>query len=136
MINKKIETGTKALRDFIEFWGKFHSIYNITTSKDIITSDDENKFLETKAAIKTKYEELNKRLDVRYMPHGRLTDPVDDLLALKTIRFISEDNLKKVENDWKDSYVFLNNIMEQLINKKRMAEDFNPVSMFFKRIFD
>ena len=135
MVNKKIETDIKALKSFLEFWGRFHSIYGGIISKATITSDDENKFLETKGMMKSKYDELNKALDFKYMPHGRLTDPVNDILSFKTIRFISEYNLKKIENDWKDSYVFLNNITEQLITKKRIREDFNPISTFFKRIF-
>ena len=135
MINRKIETDIEALKGFLEFWGRFHSIYGDITSKEIISFDDENKFLETKAIINTKYSELNKALDFRYMPHGRLTDPVSDILSMKTIRFMSEDNLKRIEGNWKDSYVFLNNIMEQLKTKKKITEDFNPVSSFFRRTF-
>lgn len=136
MTNRKIESDIQTLNGFLEFWGRFHSIYGDISAKDIITSDDENKFLETKSMIKDKYEELNKALAVKYIPHGRLTDPVNDVLSMKTMRFMSEDNLKRIENDWKDSYVFLNNIMEQLKTKKKISDDFNPVLSFFRRIFD
>ena len=121
MIDKKTEGAIKALKDFLELWGKFHSIYKDIASKEIITKGAEAKFLETK-------------LEFKYMPHSRLTDPVGDILALDRITFISERRLKKLNEDWRDSYIFLNNIMERLKTKKRRLEGFNPIGVFFKRI--
>ncbi|MDD3904962.1 MAG: hypothetical protein PHS46_00340 [Candidatus Omnitrophica bacterium] len=133
MKDKKTEADIRTMRDFLEFWGKFHSIYSGILVKDIITKEDEDKFFETKGMIRTKYEELKGSLEYRYMPHGRLTDPVCDLLSMQTIRFISEDNLKRLNNDWKDSYIFLNNIFERLKARRRRFEDFNALGVFFKR---
>ena len=134
MKDKKTELDIKTMRDFLEFWGKFHSIYSGTLEKCTITNEDEDKFLETKLMIRNKYDELKGSLEYRYMPHGRLTDPVSDILSLQTVRFISEDNLKKINNNWKDSYIFLNNIFERLKTKKRRFESFNALGVFFKRI--
>ena len=134
MRDKKTEIDIKSMSGFLEFWGKFHSIYAATLDKDLITKEDEDKFLETKAMIRTKYNELKGSMEYHYMPHGRLTDPVSDILALQTIRFISEDNLKRLNNNWKDSYVFLNNIFERLKTRKRRFENFNSLGVFFKRV--
>ena len=134
MKDKKTEADIKLMQDFLEFWGKFHAIYSSMLGKGIITKEDEEKFLETKLTIRNKYDELKSTLEYHYMPHGRLTDPVGDLLALQTVRFISEDNLKKVDDDWKDSYIFLNNIYERLKTRKHRFEDFNALGVFFKRI--
>ena len=134
MRDKKTEIGIKSMKSFLEFWDKFHSIYSGTLDKGLITKEDEDKFLETKLMIKNKYDEVKGSLEYHYMPHGRLTDPVSDILSIQTIRFISEDNLKKFNNDWKDSYVFLNNIFERLKTRKRRFENFNALGVFFKRI--
>ena len=136
MIDKKIESDIKAVKSFSEFWSKFHSIYDDSASKDLITKDEELKFLETKGAMKNKYDELRHELDFKYMPHGRLTDPVSDILELGSIRLMSEKNLKKLDSDWKDSYLFLNNILERLKNKKRRLEQFNPVGVFLKKVLE
>lgn len=135
MIDKKTEADIKAVKSFIEFWMKFHHIYNDTASKGIISKEDEEKFLETKDVIKAKYVELTGMMEFKYMPHGRLTDPVNEVLSVETIRLISEENQKRLNNDWKDSYVFLNNIQERLKEKRRRMEDFNPIGVFFKKIF-
>ena len=79
---------------------------------------------------------MKNNLEFKYMPHARLTDPVNDILSLNTIRLMSEKNLKKLNDDWRDSYIFLNNILERLKNKKRRLEQFNPVSVYLKRFFE
>jgi len=136
MIDKKTETDIKALREFLEFWGKLHSLYSDTISRDRITKEDEDAFLKAKSTIKIKYDALKSSLEFKYMPHMRLTDPVSDILNLGGINFISENSLKKLENDWRDSYIFLNNILERFENKKRRFEQFNSVGVFIKKIFD
>ena len=136
MVDKKTEADIKSIKSFLEFWGKFHSIYSATVSRERISKEEESKFLETKALIKNKYDELKSTLDFKYAPHSRLTDPVNDILQLDNVRFMAEKNLKKMEDDWRDSYIFLNSILERLKNNKRRLEEFSPTGVFFKRFFD
>ena len=136
MIDKKIEVDIKALKSFLEFWEKFHSIYASTIRKERITNEDEAKFLETKELIKAKYDELKSGLELHYAPKSRLTDPVSDILAMHGVRFMAEKNLKKANDDWKDSYVFLNSILERLKDNKQRIEEMNPVGELLKRIFN
>ncbi len=136
MVDKKTESGIKSVKSFLEVWIKFHDMYADVTSKEIISKDDEAKFLETKEMVRLKYEDLTACLDVKYMPHSRLTDPVSDILTITSIRFMSERNLKKLHEDWRDSYVFLNSILERLKSKKRRLGQFNPVGVFVKRFLE
>ena len=136
MVDKKYESDIKIVNNFLEFWVKFHSIYSNVVSREIISKEDEAKFLETKELIKNKYNALKESLEFKYAPHGRLTDPVNDILLIDNVRFMAEKNLRKVESDWKDSYIFLNNILERLKNNKRRLEQFNPLGVFFKRFFE
>ena len=135
MIEQIKDTDLKAIKSFVEFWERFHHIYNDLFSKGIITKEDEEKYLETRDSIRSKYAELKNVMEFTYMPHGRLTDPVNDVLTVDAIRFISENNLRKLNNDWKDSYVFLNSILERVKEKKSLLEDMSPVGAFFRRIF-
>jgi hypothetical protein len=136
MIDKKTESDIKIVKGFLEFWVKFHSIYSGVVSKGNISKEEEIKFLETKSLIKNKYDELKNNLDFKYAPYSRLTDPVNSILQLGNVRFMAEKNLKRVEEDWRDSYIFLNNILERLKNKKKRLEQFSPTGVFFKRFFD
>jgi hypothetical protein len=136
MIDRKTESDIKSVKGFLEFWGKLHFLYSSTISKERITKEDEDAFLRAKSALRSKYEAMKAGMEFNYMPHTRLTDPVGEILGLERINFISEKSLKKLEDDWRDSYVFLNSILERLENKKRRLEQFNPVGVFFKKIFD
>jgi len=133
MIDRKIESDIKSLKDFLEVWGRLHYLYDDLTGKGIITKEDERTFLETKEMVKNKYEILRSSLEFRYVPHSRMTDPVSDILAFENARFVSEKNLKKLNDDWRDSYVFLNNILERLKVRKRKLGEFNPIGVFIKR---
>jgi len=134
MIDKQIEANLLKIRSFREFWGKFHSIYNELSCKERLLEEDDAKFLETKEMLRKKYEELIKALDFKYMPHTRLTDPVESILSLGTIRFIAEKNARKIEDDWLDSYIFLNSVEEHLKNRKRRLENVSFISLFFKNL--
>lgn len=136
MIDKKIESDIKVVKGFLEFWGKFHCVYTDVISRESISKDDEAKFLETKDIIRNKYDLLRNSLEFKYMPHGRLTDPVNDILEIDNVRFVAEKNLSKLQGDWKDSYIFLNNILERLENKKRRLDQFNPMGVFVKKFFE
>ncbi len=136
MIDRKIESDIKNVKGFLEYWGKLHSIYNSIIANASLTKEDEDRFIGSKNMVKAKYDELRKIMEFKYMPHGRLTDPVCDILDLQSLHFISEKKLKKVNDDWKDSYVFLNNILERLKNNRRRLEQFNPVGVFVKRALE
>lgn len=136
MVDRKTETDIKIVKSFLEYWVKFHSIYSGMVSRENISKEEEVKFLETKGLIKDKYEGLKNDLDFKYEPRSRLTDPVKDILLVNNIRFMAERNLKRVDNDWKDSYVFLNSILERLKNKKRRLDQFNPVGVYIKRFIE
>jgi len=136
MIDKKTESDIKIIKGFLEFWVKFHSIYSGVAAKDNISQEEEAKFLETKALIKSKYEGLKGSFDFKYVPRSRLTDPVSDILKVDSIRLMAEKNLRKVEDDWRDSFIFLNSTLERLNNKKRRLEQFSPAGVFVKKFFE
>ena len=136
MIDKKTEADIKSLKSFLEFWTKFRSVYDEAMSKEIISDEDEVKFLGVRDLMKTKYEGMSNGLDFKYAPHSRLTDPVDGVLSINGLRMMSEKSLKKMNDDWRDSYVFLNSINERLKNKRKRLQDFNSVGVFFKRLIE
>jgi hypothetical protein len=135
MIDKHVASSLKELKSFLEFWEKFHSIYESTLSKTVLSADDEAKFLETRNLIREKYEALKSILDFKYTPHTRLTDPVQEVLDVENIRFVSERMNRKTEDDWRDSYVFLNSILERLYDNRQRARAANPAGAFLKKIF-
>ncbi|GEM_PF-1199878 len=136
MKDKKNTQDIKAINSFLEFWTKFHSIFNEIISKDAISNEDEAKFLGVRDIIRVKYDTLINGLDFKYAPRSRNTDPVQGVMLIGGIRLMSEKGLKRLNDDWRDSYIFLNSISEHLKNKRKRLEGFNPMAVFFKRLMD
>ena len=136
MIDKRTEGNIRDLKEFLESWQKFHQLYDETIAKPIVTKDDEAVFTETKGIIKKKYDELSGRMEFKYMPFSRLTDPIADILALDTISHMPEPKLKKMAEDWNAAYIFLNNILERLKNRKRRLEHFSGAGVWVKHLFE
>lgn len=134
MIDRKMEDDITDVKNFLEFWGKFHAIYSEVISRERISEEDDLRFSETREMIRSKYKDLRESLEIRYAPHGRITDPVNDVLEVGTVHHISEKKMKKLSDDWKDSYVFLNNILENLKSRAKVSRDMKPPFAFLKRI--
>ena len=136
MIDKKTEENIKNIDTFLESWGKFRQLYDEITAKSIVTKEDEALFSETQAIISKKYEDLKGNLEFKYMPYGRLTDPITEMLSLENVSNMSEERSGKIKKDWDDSYIFLNNILERLKNRKRRLEHFSDAGVWAKRLFE
>jgi len=133
MIDKRTEENIKDLGSFVESWLKFQGLYRQLVSKERVSREDEDIFFETKKIMAERYDALKANLDFKYVPFSRLTDPVSEVLALENVLNMSEKRSRKIEADWNDSYIFLNNIIERLENRKRRLEDFNPLGVWVKR---
>ena len=136
MIDKRTEDNIKDVKSFLESWAKFHQIYIKLTSKSTVTKDDEEIFFETKDIMSKRYVVMNGSLEFKYMPYNRLSDPIAEILGLDNISYISEKKLKKVEDDWNDSYIFLNKILERLKNRRKRLENFSAAGVWIKKMVE
>lgn len=134
MTDKKLETNIRMTKTLLEMWTKLHSLYADILSRGLVTDEDESKFMESKEMVARRYAELRDMLDFKYTPHNRMTDPVADILSLRNMRLMSEKTALKLDADWKDSYVFLNSVLERLENRKRRIGGINPISLLVKRM--
>ena len=136
MIDKRIEDNIKDAKSFLESWSKFHQMYMSLISKGTVTKDDEGLFFETKELLSERYGVFNASLEFKYMPYNRLSDPIAEILNLDNVSYMSEKRLKKIEDDWNDSYIFLNKILERLKNRKKRLENFSAVGVRIKRFIE
>jgi hypothetical protein len=136
MINKRTEENIKDLKSFLESWLKFRQLYQGIISKNILTKEDEAAFFETKDLMAQKYSSLRKEMEFKYMPHGRLTDPVSEILSLDSVSCMSEKKSKRIDDNWNDSHIFLNSILERLKNRKRRLEHFSTFGVMAKRMLE
>ncbi len=136
MIDKRTEDNIKDTKSFLESWGKFHQTYINLISKGTFTKDDEAVFFDTKMILSERYSVLTSSLEFKYMPYNRLSDPVSEILGLDNISCMSEKRIKKIEDSWNDSYIFLNKILERLKNRRKRLENFSAVGVRIKRFME
>jgi len=136
MIEKRTEENIKDLKSFLESWTKFHQLYNDIITKNLLTKEDETIFFDEKEIVSKQYGALKDKMEFKYMPFNRLTDPISEILGIDNVSYMSEKKTKRLEDNWNDSYIFLNNILERLKNRKRRLDHFSTTGVWIKRMFE
>ena len=106
--------GIAKTREFIELWKKFNQIYKESMGKTAITEEEEDLFLETKSIVARKFQTLVDSLAIERSTIDRTYDVINQILSLRSISTFSEESLRKIGNDWHQSYISLNRLLGHL----------------------
>ncbi|NQT95459.1 MAG: hypothetical protein HQ572_03325 [Candidatus Omnitrophica bacterium] len=115
-------------KEFIELWVKFSQIYKAAMGKTTITQEEEQSFLETKSIIARKFQTLADSLSIDRFTMDRTYDVINQILSLKSISTLSEQALKKIENDWHEAYISLNRLLGHLEAQKENSPGENVIT--------
>lgn len=135
MINRDLEQQIKKTKSIIQLWTKFRELYRIPLSRTDILPEEENGFLELKSSLTRQYQGLLESLDIGHSPDDRTFEVIGSILSLSSVPNLNEMQLKKVENDWHNSYLSLNKILGSLENKREQLGKINTVKITIKKIF-
>lgn len=125
MIDKKLEENIKRTKKFFEFWSKFHELYRGAIAHYDDSGAKEEEFLSTRSLVNSRFQDL---MDVMALSHqDRLEKGVSvyEILSIDSLSEMSDDKLKKIEDFWTDSYIFLSSVLDRSRRKKRRIEKFN-----------
>lgn len=112
MHNAKEDIGKT--KEFIELWKKFNQIYKESMGQTAITEEEEELFLETKSIVARKFQTLVDSLAIERSTIDRTYDVINQILSLRSISTFSEESLRKIGNDWHQSYISLNRLLGHL----------------------
>lgn len=124
MIDKRLESNIKKTKDFIEIWDKFHNIFK---------KKDEENFLATKILVNLRYDDLMDSLGEKPIKRFIKNESLYNILLLGNLSIMSDERLKAVDKDWKESSKFLNTLLDRLEKKKRRIEGFNRFAFTLKK---
>lgn len=124
MIDKRLESNIKKTKDFIEIWDKFHNIFK---------KKDEENFLATKVLVNLRYDDLMDSLGEKPIKRFIKNESLYNILLLGNLSIMSDERLKAVDKDWKESSKFLNTLLDRLEKKKRRIEGFNRFAFALKK---
>lgn len=114
MATHDIRDSIEKTKEFMELWVKFHEMYKEAMGKSSITPEEEESFLNTKSIVARKFQTLADSLTIDRFTIERTYDVVNQILSLQNISALSEQVLKKLENDWHESYISLNRLLGHL----------------------
>jgi hypothetical protein len=120
-------------KEFIELWKKFNQIYKESMGKTTITEEEEDLFLETKSIVARKFQTLVDSLTIERTTIDRTYDVINQILSLRSISTLSEESLRKISNDWHQSYISLNRLLGHLEAQRDTVAEKDKVSP--KQIF-
>jgi len=124
MIDKKLETNIKKVKEFMEIWNNFRGLFE--------NSEVQN-FAATKKLINTRFDDLMDSLGEGALARFTKNEPLYNILSLQDIAIMSDERRKAVDNDWEDSFKFLGRLLGRLEKKKRLIEDMSPVGFGIKK---
>lgn len=134
MIDKKLEENIKNTKRFLEFWSKFQELYRIVISGSPSLKDKEEGFTSTRTLVNTRFQELMDSLGVSHGERLKRAIPIYEILSIENLYNMSDEKLKKIEDHWTDSYIFLSSILDRFQKKKKRIEDYSKV-MFVTKSF-
>ena len=105
-------------KEFLELWKKFDHIYKDAMKKTSVTEEEEDLFLETKSIVARKFQILVDSLPVERSIVDRAFDIINKIISLKSISTLSEEALRRISNDWHQTYISLNRLLGHLEAQK------------------
>ena len=105
-------------KEFLELWKKFDHICKDAMKKTSITEEEEDLFLDTKSVVARKLQILVDSLPVERTTVDRAFDIINKIISLKSIATLSEEALRKINNDWHQTYISLNRLLGHLEAQK------------------
>lgn len=122
-------------KEFIELWIKFNQVYKDAMGKNSISPEEEVAFLETKSIIARKFQTLAESLSIDRGTIDHTYDVINQILSLKSISTLSEQSLKKIDNDWHQAYISLNRLVGHLeAEKEKVVQEAGPVPNVFSGV--
>lgn len=105
MEDKKLEKKFSKLKEFCEAWSAFEDLYKKIKNKDVISQEDEKDFLENKKVMERRYMDLSYGLEMKELI--KYDDPVFSVLKIEKITSLSDQEMEKIDEDWRNADLFL-----------------------------
>ena len=135
MIDKKLENNIKKTKEFIEIWSKFGNIFQKTLSEGHVGSEREKEFISAKSLVDSRYDDLMDSLGVKPLKRFMMSPAIYNVFLIGKLSIMSDDKIKKLEENLSESNKFLEALFSRLERKKHKIEGFNRFYLSLRRKF-
>jgi hypothetical protein len=128
MIDPNLERRLADCRQLLELWRLFHDFFAIAVKGEDITSTKEAQFLEIKSRIAMLHDSFIESLSHDQSIGQNVLAIVSRSITLKHINRMSNAEIKKIEIEWHESYLLLNETIGLLEEQRQELENVTAFS--------
>jgi hypothetical protein len=125
MIDPAVERQYSDTRELLALWNTFHQFFTIGVKSEGITPEKENQFLELKSRIAMLHDSFMEALTHNQNVGQEVLSIITRAITLKHLGRLSTADVKKMEIEWHEAYLLLNDTIAALEQRRRELADIN-----------
>lgn len=122
MIDPILERRLRDVQELVELWNRFHEYLVLGVKADSITPEKEQEFLELKSRIAMLHDSFMDSLTHDQKIAQNIITIISHCLTLRHLRRVSVAEIKKMEIEWHEAYLLLNETIGALEEQRRVME--------------
>jgi hypothetical protein len=135
MINPDLERRFADCNVLMEEWQNFHSLLDRSLkSQEVLSAPLEQQFLSNKARIAMLHDSFMESIKGDKTGGARLLELVNRSITLKLVRRSSEAEQRKMESEWHECFLNLNETISQLNEDRAQLADVNEFTYKCKKL--
>lgn len=133
MIDQAVERQYSDTKELLALWNTFHQFFAIGVKGEAITSEKENQFLELKSRIAMLHDSFMEALTANQNIGQDVLNVITRAITLKQLNRLSTADTKKLEIEWHEVYLLLNDTVAALEHKRNDLAAINESQYKAKR---
>jgi len=134
MIDPIVERQYSDCRELLNLWRRYHDFFKVAVSGDGITPENEHEFITIKSRIAMLHDPFMDVLDHDQNIGQNVLSIVTRSITLKHVHRMSTAEIKKIELEWHESYLLLNETLGMLEDKRKQFTYVTP-SQYYRRLY-
>lgn len=128
MVNPELERRFADCNELVEYWRAFLDLVNRgAKSPEGPTPELEQRFLQTKARIAMLHDSFMDSLKHDKQTGANMLGIVNRAITLRSLRKVSEAEAKKIEIEWHEVFLLLNETVSSVEEERNNLEKVNPI---------
>ncbi len=133
MIDPVVERQYSDTKELMSHWNTFHQFFNLGVKGENITPEKENQFLDLKSRIAMLHDSFMDALTSNQNVGQDVLSVITRAITLKGVNRLSTADTKKLETEWHDVYLLLNDTIAVLEQKRQDLDAINESQFRAKR---
>jgi len=134
MIDPNVERLYSDCRELLNLWRRYHDFFKIAVSGEAITPEKEHEFITIKSRIAMLHDAFMDCLEHDQNIGQSVLSIVTRSITLKHVHRMSTAEIKKIELEWHESYLLLNETLGVLDDKRRQFALVTP-SVYYREMY-